>query len=307
MESAALPIVDAHQHFWDLDRNYLPWLSDEPQIPFRYGDYGALRRNYLPEDYRANTAAFAIAGTIFVETEWDRADPVGETRWVHDIAEACGLPSVMVCHAALDHDDVTEILAQQAGFPLVRGVRHKPIAATSPDRIEKGAPGSMGDPAWRRGYASLRRYGLSFDLQTPWWHLDEAAALNRDFPETLILLNHTGLPADRSAEGLAAWRTAMTGFATAPNVAVKISGLGEAGRPWSIERNRDIILTVIDLFGPDRCMFASNFPVDSLVGDFATIYAGFIEATLLLGRETQEKLFAGTARRLYRIGEERQA
>ena len=83
---SSLPIIDAHQHFWDIDENYLPWLCDEPPIPFRYGDYGALRRNYMPDDYRRDAAGFDIVGSVFVETEWDRTDPIGETRWVHAVA-----------------------------------------------------------------------------------------------------------------------------------------------------------------------------------------------------------------------------
>ena len=296
-----LPIIDAHQHFWDLDRNYLPWLRDEPPIPFRYGDYGAIRRNYMPADYRRDTGGFRLAGSVFIETEWDRRDPVGETRWVHTLAAEAGLPSAMVCWAALDRPDAADVLAEQAGFPLVRGVRHKPRDAASPAAVEIGAPGSMGDPAWRSGYARLAGHGLSFDLQTPWWHLEEAARLNADFPETLIVLNHTGLPGDRSPESLAGWRRGMAAFAAAPNVAVKISGLGERGHRWSLERNRTVILDTIALFGEDRCMFASNFPVDSLVGDFSTIFSGFAEATAHLGRGGQAKLFAGNARRLYRI------
>src|SRR3569623_3566366 len=138
-----VPIIDAHQHFWDLEANYLPWLRDEPQIPFRYGDYGALKRNYLPDDYRRDLNGIALEGTVFVETEWDRRDPVGETRWVQRLAEQTGLPSVMVCHAALDHEDAPRILAQQAAFGCVRGVRHKPRAAHSPHKMERGAKSSM--------------------------------------------------------------------------------------------------------------------------------------------------------------------
>jgi predicted TIM-barrel fold metal-dependent hydrolase len=159
----------------------------------------------------------------------------------------------------------------------------------------------MSDPAWRRGYAFLERHHLSFDLQTPWWHLGEAAQLNHDFPATRIILNHTGLPADRSPEGLDAWRRAMRQFAAAPNVAVKISGLGERDRAWEISRNREIILQTIEIFGEDRCMFASNFPVDGLVGDFNTIYSGFVEVTKALGARAQTKLFRENARRIYRI------
>ena len=301
MSLPELPVIDAHQHFWDLERNYLPWLRDVPPIPFRYGDYGALRRNYLPPDYRRDTQGLNLAGSVFVETEWDRTDPVGETRWVQEIAHQSGLPSAMVCHAVLHQTDVADVLEQQAAFALVRGIRHKPRAAPSPDRMENAPSGSMRDPAWRRGYSLLARHGLSFDLQTPWWHLGEALALNRDFPDTPIILNHTGLPRNRSAQELAGWRTAMTQFSAAPNVAVKISGLGEAGQAWSLERNRAVILDTIALFGEDRCMFASNFPVDGLVGSLATIYSGFEEATRPLGRAVQAKLFADNARRIYRL------
>jgi len=296
-----LPIIDAHQHFWDLEANYLPWLRDEPPISFRYGDYRALKRNYLPADYRRDAAGLNLVGSVFVETEWDRSDPVGETRWVHALARQSRFPSVMVGHAALHQDDAADILTQHSGFPLVRGIRHKPRAAAAPDRIEIGTTGSMTDPAWRRGYALLAQHGLSFDLQTPWWHLPEAVQLNSDFPATKIILNHTGLPRNREPAELNGWRDAMRLFAAAPNVAVKISGLGEPAHPWSLERNRDVILDTINIFGEDRCMFASNFPVDSLVGSLATIYSGFAAATKTLGSAVQAKLFAGNARRIYRL------
>jgi len=81
------PIVDAHHHVWDLGRNYHPWLCDEPPIPFRYGDYRALRRNYLAEDYRRDTANYNVAASVYVEAEWDPADPIGESRWIHDQAD----------------------------------------------------------------------------------------------------------------------------------------------------------------------------------------------------------------------------
>ena len=89
--SDALPIIDPHQHFWDLQRNYLPWLCDEHMIPFRYGDYSAIRRSYMPDDYRRDAAGHDVVGTVYVETEWDPKDPIGETRWVHEVAEQCGL------------------------------------------------------------------------------------------------------------------------------------------------------------------------------------------------------------------------
>ncbi len=299
--SETLPIVDAHQHFWDLDRNYHPWLGDETAPPFRYGSTAALRRNYLPADYRADSVRHRVVATVHVEAEWDSSDPVGETRWLAALREQTGLPSVAVAQAWLDRDDVADILAAQAAFPFVRGIRHKPNAASSPAATVVGAPGSMGDRRWRDGYAHLERHGLSFDLQTPWWHLGEAAALARDFPRTPIIVNHTALPADRSREGLAAWRAALATFARAPNVALKISGLGVRGETWRWEANATIVLDAIAILGEDRCMFASNFPVDSLVGDFDTIFSGFAAIVAELPPATRRKLFHDNAMRIYRI------
>jgi predicted TIM-barrel fold metal-dependent hydrolase len=297
-----LSVVDAHQHFWDLGRNYLPWLCDEKVVPFRYGDYSSLRRNYLPRDYLRDAAGHDVVKTVYVETEWDPCDFVGETRWLQEIIAETGLPHAIVAGARLDAPDVEAVLAGHAAFPQVRGIRHKPRAAASPTEVRAGATGSMGDPGWRRGYALLEKYGLSFDLQTPWWHLAEAAALARDFPNTQIILNHTGLPGDRTPEGLAGWRSAMQTLAAAPNVAVKISGLGQPGQPWTVAANGPIVRDTIKIFGVDRCMFASNFPVDGLCADFDTIFSGFKTIVADLSEAEQIGLFCANALKFYRLG-----
>jgi predicted TIM-barrel fold metal-dependent hydrolase len=296
-----MQIIDAHQHFWDLERNYLPWLRDDPPISFRYGDYSALKRNYMPSDYLGDSADFEVVGSVFVETEWDPTDPIGEVKWVEGVQRRERLPSVMVAQAWLDRADAPEVLYAHGQTPVVRGIRHKPRAAASPDAVAVGAPGSMGDHAFRRGYALLAPNGLSYDLQTPWWHLDEARRLADNFPETQIILNHTGLPADRSPEGLDRWRAAMRTLAGAANVAVKISGLGQAGQPWSTGANRAIVLDAIDIFGVERSMFASNFPVDRLVGSFSTIFSGFREITAGFSEAERDALFRANAMRIYRI------
>ncbi len=298
-----LKIVDAHHHFWDLGRNYHPWLCDEPMIPFRYGDYSALRHDFMPDDYFRAAAGHDVVMTVSMEGEWDPRDPVGESWWMQQVHETHGFPHAHVAQAWLDADDVASVLAAQAAVPLVRGVRHKPATAVAPDRVERGAPGSMGDPNWRRGFALLNEFGLSFDLQTPWWHLYEAVDLAAAHPEVPIILNHTGLPADRGEQGLAGWRAAMAAFAEVPQAVVKISGLGLPGRPWRLEDNRPIILDTIALFGIERCLFASNFPVDGLCGSFDEIYSGFRAAVADLPAADQQKLFADNAVRVYRLPE----
>lgn len=294
------PFVDAHQHFWDLGRNPYPWLQGE-DVAFRYGDYGALKRDYLPQDFQRDTAAEPPLATVHIEAEWDRRSPVEETRWLTALAAGCGRPNACVAHVALDAPTAARQLAQQAGFALVRGIRHKPVTAAGAADVRRGQAGSMDDPAWRAGYALLESHGMSFDLQVPWWHLEQAAALAADFPRTMLILNHAGLPHDRSERGLQGWRAGLERLARQANTAIKISGLGQRGQPWRLQANVPLMRDAIAIFGADRSMFASNFPVDSLVADYATVLAGFRAAIADRPARERHALLCGNAQRIYRL------
>ena len=291
--------VDAHQHFWDPNVNYHPWLSKDSLIPFRYGDYSPIKRRYLPDDYQKEAKGFNVRETVYVETEWDPSDSVGEVRYATALNHTYGLPSAIVAQAWLDAPNAEEILRQQAGFPLVRSIRHKPKT------IEKksaagGLMTQMSDERWRRGYAMLESLGLHFDLQVSWRFIEEAICLAKDFPKTLIILNHTGLPENRCEDVLKGWHAAMSKLAECPNVMVKISGLGILGESWKIEKNDWIVKETIKMYGAERCMFASNFPVDRLCGTFADIIQGFKKIASVFDKETQALLFCNTARKIYR-------
>ncbi len=295
------PIVDAHQHFWEPAVNHHPWLAPAARIPFRYGDYSAIKRRYLPDDYRVDVGGRNIVQTVYVETEWDPSDPIGETRYASQLAVRYGWPNAIVAQAWLDRADAASVLAAQAAFPLVRSVRHKPAGPTRPSDVGTVRT-LMSDPVWREGYALLARHGLAFDLQTPWWNLDEAVALAGDFPAITIILNHAGLPTPRDADSLAAWHRAMARFSACPNTVVKLSGMGVPGEPWRSAATDWIVRTAIDVFGPARTMFGSNFPVDSLCAGFAEIVDGFRAILAPLPQEAQQLFFQGTARRIYRLG-----
>ncbi|MAG97012.1 MAG: amidohydrolase family protein [Alphaproteobacteria bacterium] len=282
-------IVDAHQHFWDLGRNPYPWLQDQPLQGFRYGDdYEAIKRNYLPDDYRRDAAKQNVIATVHMEAEWARHDPVAESAWLQEIAERHGLPNAVVGWADFARPDIAEVLAGHAQYPLLRSIRQKPI--------------SMADPEWRQGYALLAQHGFHYDLQAPWGQLGEAAALARDFPDTLIILNHTGLPVDRDKAALAAWRAALEEFAAERNTAIKISGLGQSGQPWTVAANRRVVREAIEVFGTGRTMFASNWPVDSLAADsLDTVFDGFAEIVADFGEVERRRLFRDNAMEIYRI------
>jgi predicted TIM-barrel fold metal-dependent hydrolase len=291
-------IVDAHHHVWDPDVNYYPWLRDKPVHGFRYGDYSAIKRRYLVSDYLTDARHWQVAGTVYVEAEWDPTDPTGEMDFIAGLRRTSGYPSVAVGQIRLDEGAAEATLEKFADHDFVRSVRQKPRANASPS---DGAAGGMTDGRWREGFAALRKHELRFDLQTPWWHLHEAADLARDFPDTQIIINHAGLPADRGEAGLSAWRAAMARVAGCPNVAVKISGIGTPGLPWTVDRNRGVVLTVIDLFGIERCMFGSNFPVDSLCARFDEIYEGFDAITAGFSSDDRQGLFHDNAVRIYAI------
>ena len=215
-----------------------------------------------------------------MEAEWDPRDPLGEMNFIAEVRKPGNFPTVAVAQAWLHHDDCAAVLEAQARHTFVRGIRHKP------------KPGMMDDAKWRAGYARLAPLGLHFELQAPWRQLEEAARLARDFPDTAIVLNHTGLPADDELPG---WKSALATLAACPNAALKISGLGK------VTRTREVVLAAIELFGAQRAMFASNFPVDSLCHSFDTIYAGFDEITRTFAESERRALFHDNAVRIYRM------
>jgi predicted TIM-barrel fold metal-dependent hydrolase len=141
-----MPMVDAHVHLWDPTKNYYPWLNDRPLIPFRYGDYSAICRPYLPDDYKRDaTPQHNFVKTVYIEAEWDPKDPVGEMEYIAGLRRETGWPNVAVGQAWLDHADRAEVLERLAAFDVVRGVRHKPRSNPRPNMT---ATGSMVDSHW---------------------------------------------------------------------------------------------------------------------------------------------------------------
>jgi len=297
----AVTLIDAHHHLWDLSQRNHPNLTGEPRGDFFMGDDSALRRNYLPEDYRRDAAGHNVLTTVHCEAEWNRADQVGETRWITEINQRHGFPGAVVAHAWFHTGNAEEIIAAQAAFPLVRGIRSKPVTAPLPDRIAPGGPGTMQDERWLRGFALLEKYRLSWDLRVPFWHLAEAAAVARAFPGTPIVLNHTGFPWDRSEEGLRAWRRAMEVLAREPNVHVKVSEFGLKDRPWEYEANRRVVLDALAIFGIERAMFATNFPVAGLRIGYGELVAALRRMLEHLTPDQRDRFFWTNAKTFYRL------
>lgn len=296
-----LEIVDAHHHLWDLSTGRYDWLTGPPK-PFLLGDYTALRRDYLPADYRLDAHGLKVVATVHVEAECDRAKALDETRWLHRLHAETGMPNAVVAHTWFHLPGVEERLAAHTQHPLVRGIRSKPVTAPKPSRTRLEGSGTMQDPDWRRGLKLLEKFDLSWDLRVPFWHLEEAAEVVREIPGIRVVLNHTGLPWDRSEDGLALWRAGMRALAACPNVCCKVSELGLEHAAWTVESNRRVVREAIDIFGLERCMFASNFPVASLRVGYRQQIAGLLRMLDDLTRPELDRLFRETAWRFYRLG-----
>jgi predicted TIM-barrel fold metal-dependent hydrolase len=292
-------IVDAHHHLWDLGRGYnYPWLQDTPSGDGMLGSLAPIARDYLLQDYRADTANYDVVGSVHIEAV--PADPFVETRWLQKITSSEELPSGIVARVELHKPDAEKVIAEHLGFPKVRGVRHIVNWHENP-KYTFTDHDFLTDDAWLKGFRLLGKYKLSFDLQLYPAQMSDAVELARHNPETLIVVNHTGMPIERDGAGLARWRDGMMRLGAEPNVVAKISGLGMVDWRWSEASIQPFVLGVIDRFGVDRVMFGSNFPVDKLYSSFDTLYGSFESIVASFSESEKDQLFRDNALRHYRL------
>lgn len=294
-------IVDPHHHLWSLRDNRYAWLQGPPYKPSFSGNVAPIARDYLVRDFLAESTSVHLRKSVHIESGWDPADPVGETRWVQDVADAEGFPHGIVAFAELEHPNVERTLAAHASFRNMRGIRqilnwHPDPALTCHTRNDL-----MADPSWHRGYALLRKYGLSFDLQVYPWQMKEAAAVAARHPDTQMILNHAGMPIHQHGAGFETWRMGLRALAAQPNVSVKISGLGMVDWRWTTESIRPLVFETIDVFGIDRSIFASNFPVDRLYSSYRDLHESFEVIVSSLDEVDKNRLFSQNAERIYKI------
>ncbi|WP_027169534.1 amidohydrolase family protein [Mesorhizobium sp. WSM3224] len=293
-------IVDTHQHFQSLSDAAYPWLDPDRPEPLE-GDLSPIRRDYMPADYRRDMAGLGIVKTVHVQNGRNPHDPLDETRWLSALARQEGMPDAIVAYADLAAPDVERLLEAHAGFPRVRGIRQILNWHDDPRLRSAPAPDLMESAQWRRGFARLTRLGLSFDLQLYWPQMDMALALARAFPDTMIVLEHFGMVADRTAEALASWRAAISRLAQAPNVSVKLCGFGLGAPAWTPETTLPLLHHALKAFGPKRTMVGTNTPVDLLFTSPATII-GIIHAVAMdLSDDERVAVLRSNAERFYRI------
>jgi len=303
-EGYELRLVDAHHHFWDLAGDgHWPWIQDEYNEDFFLGDYNAMRRTFLPREYRAATEGWNVIGTVHCEAERSRSEQVAEDDFLQGLSDATGgrFPLAAVAHVGFLQADRDEVLAAHAARSIVRGIRSKPVIAARAGESATGA-GTLHDSEWVEGIAALAAHGFSWDLRVPFYHLAEAADVLADFPDLPVVVNHCGLPLDRSDEGLRLWRDGMERLAALPQTVVKVSELGLHPNRWDRVSNETVVRDTLAIFGADRALFASNLPVATLTAaDFDEVMDTILAGAADLDAAGLDALFHGTAARVYRL------
>lgn len=314
----ALPIVDAHHHLWL--ENESPYLLNEIATD-------------LADGHRIDATVFVQAHYGYTEDAPPHLAPVGETAKVAAMAMAARDANLGTALAAgivgfadltLGHG-VAEVLDahEAAGGGAFRGVRHSVSHDPAfPDGIvvKPAPPGLLADQRYRDGLREVAARRLSYDAMLYHGQIPELIALARALPDLSIVLDHAGCVlgvgpyAGRTRELHVIWARDMADLATCANVTVKLGGFGMiiTGACWH-ERSlpphseelatawRPAIQTCIELFGADRCMFESNFPVDKAMYSYRTLWNAFKRLAAGCSVTERQALFAGTAARTYRL------
>jgi predicted TIM-barrel fold metal-dependent hydrolase len=296
-------IVDAHHHLWNLNKIHYPWLMQRGVARF-FGDPTPIQRDYLVGDFLNDVGDLPVTSSVHIQVGADPSDSIAETRWLQSEAQQTplGIPNAIVAFCDLADQDADKILDAQAESGNLRGIRQ--IVGRSPDEDAKSGTNALLDNSiWIENLARLPSRQLSFDLQLIPVQLPAVSKVLAKIPDLRVALCHCGSPHDQSEAGLAFWRKELARLAELPNVYCKLSGFGMFEQNWDAERVRTTVLSTIEIFGVDRCMFGSNFPVEKLNVSYNTVYASYLEIAAEFSESEQRDLLADTARRFYRISD----
>jgi predicted TIM-barrel fold metal-dependent hydrolase len=270
-------------------------------VPRIFGPYKPLRRDYSMQQFLADLDGNGVAASVYVQTNWPPHQAVDEVRWVESVAQATGWPHAIVGFADLLSGKAPETLKALSAFPRMRGIRmqlhwheHEPYRFAA-------APDLMLNPVLRKNLAHLQDYGWSFDLQLFAGQMADGAELAARLPGIPFVLQHAGMLEDTAPANRALWRDGMRRLAEWPNVVAKLSGLGTF-----IHRNdplhiADVVGETIEIFGAERCLFGSNFPIEKLWTDYARLLATYREVLSSYPDDAQHAILAATAARIYRL------
>jgi predicted TIM-barrel fold metal-dependent hydrolase len=292
------PVIDTHHHIWR--RKDVAWLADPP-IPRMFGDYFGLRRDYPVEEWINDVAPQGVVKSVHVTAMWGPDRALDETRWLQSVADKHGFPHGIVCNANLANPAIEAALKAQKQFPNLRGVRQMLYWDADPIRQAASRADYCNDADFRRGFALLEKYDLSFELQVYTGQAAYAAELVKAFPKVRMILVHAGMLTDRAPAMIEQWRSALTTLAAFPNLHVKLSGLGMYSSGLTLPQARQVIRDTIQIFGVGRAIYGSNFPLEKLHASYADFFGVYRTVLAEYTEAEQRQVLHDNAVKFYRL------
>jgi L-fuconolactonase len=270
--------IDSHQHFWRYDAAQYPWIPKG----------SPLDRDWLPNDLAPLLTATGLDGCVAVQAR----QTIEESRWLLELAARAPIIKGVVGWVDLRSGSIGKQLADLAGNPKFRGVRH--VVQDEPD------VNFLLGTDFQRGIGTLHQFGLTYDLLVFPKQLPAAIELVRKFPEQPFVLDHIAKPPIKAGT-LDPWREEIRELAKTPNVLCKVSGLvTEADHAtWSAEDFKPFLDVIFDAFGEDRLMFGSDWPVCLLAGNYERVFKLVDDYARPLSAAARAKLLGENARRFY--------
>ena len=291
-------VIDSHFHIWR--QADLPWLTGAMQ-PRIFGAYEAIRRDYPMREYLADLAGSGVEKSVYVQANWPVDRAAEEAAWIETVALETGWPHALVAYADMTVADARPALDRLTRFPRLRGIRqqlhwHENLLYRFASR-----PDLCADPVVRRNVARLADYGLVFDLQVFAGQMAGAAELAAACPRVTFVLQHAGMLEDLSPAGRAVWRAGMALLAAQPNVVAKLSGFGTFIHRNDVDHVGWLIGESVALFGAERCLWGSNFPIEKLWTSYDALLDAHRRGAGGLSEAERNAIFFNTARRVYRL------
>jgi len=276
-----MDIIDSHQHFWQVGRFDYPWMSSDVEV---------LYRDYLPPALEPLLERNGVAKTVLVQA----SNSVAESRWLLSLADAYPFIAGVVGWVDLARPTVGQELAELTAHPKFKGVRH--LVESEP------ADGWLSQPEVVRGLQQVGAYEASYDLLVHTRHLKHVRTVAESCPELSLVVDHMAKPPIAQGE-IKEWTRELKPVADYKNVSCKLSGLvTEASHStWHTDDLRPFVECALELFGTERLMFGSDYPVCLLAASYDRVLDAFQEILKQLDEQERQQIFADNARRFYRL------
>lgn len=293
--------IDAHHHLWDLDTVHYPWLAAKGEKRF-FGQPDPIRKNYLLKDF-ASDHQQQISQSVHIQV--GASNSLEETALIHRLSQSAQsaqndikhFPSAAVVAIDMRQPSIEQQLAPHLAYDTTRGARD--IIGKSPEE-NKSLPAFVPD-VWLNNWQYLASKSLSFDLQLTSEQYQIVLKTLERVPELKVAICHFASPWDQSDSGFNYWQEQMRAFAELPNCYMKLSGFSMFKHAFDSESFKRYAHAAIDTFGPQRCMFGSNFPVDKLYISYVDLFAQWQEITAVYTIEEANYLAARTAKNFYQL------